>query len=188
MPADPFACRECGAILAEKYRDLEKVRCPACGRAECHPGIHVLPVSAGPPVRIAVHAEPYWLAIPPAPPADVGMATGLGKAPEAPAGPTPGDDPTAYVPVGELWPNRPEFKRPSAVTKYLDKLPNEPFPSGIRNQRKGHRRFVHLGDWHRHFEEKDRRASEELGAEPSQEVIDGIERRKAQERQHKQRK
>jgi hypothetical protein len=97
-----------------------------------------------------------------------------------------GDDLSAYVPVKELWPQRQEFKRASYLTKYLDKIPNEPAPVGIRNYRQGQRRFVHAADWHRHFKEKDRMASEALDDERIQQTLDGIATRQAQEQQRKQ--
>jgi hypothetical protein len=96
-----------------------------------------------------------------------------------------GDDPTAYVPVKELWPQRSEFKRDSDLTKFLDRMPNEAAPAGIHNRRKGQRRFVHAGDWHRHFAEKDRRASEALDAEAVQDTLADIAARQAQERERK---
>jgi hypothetical protein len=93
------------------------------------------------------------------------------------------DDPSAYVLVSCLWPQRPaEFRRASDVTKYLDKVPNEPFPDGIRNRRKGHRRYVHAGDWHRHFAEKDRKASDAWDTEAVPDYMAEVEARKDVER------
>jgi len=100
--------------------------------------------------------------------------------------PSVGEDPSAYVPVKELWPQRPEFKRDSDVTKFLDKLPNEPAPTGIRYRRAGQRRFVHAGDWLRYFAEKDRKASEALDAEEVQKTLVGVAARQAHERERKQ--
>jgi hypothetical protein len=116
-----------------------------------------------------------------------------GRTITAPAPPQHGpasltDDSETYVLVSELWPARREFKRPSDVTKFLHKLPNEPFPTGIRNRREGQRRKVHLGDWHRHFTQKDRRTNEALGDESLQERIADIVAKTEQERQQKRRK
>jgi hypothetical protein len=99
-----------------------------------------------------------------------------------------GDDPSAYVAVSELWPHRQEFKRASDVTKFLDRLPNEPAPAGIRYRRQGQRRFVHAGDWVRFFAEKDRRATEALDAEDVQDALAGVAARQAQERERKRRR
>lgn len=93
-----------------------------------------------------------------------------------------------YVLVSELWQDRTEFKRPSDVTKFLDKIPNEPAPTGIRNVRKGQRRFVHETDWHRFFREKARRESELLEGTALQGQIADIEARKALERERKNRR
>jgi hypothetical protein len=96
-------------------------------------------------------------------------------------------DNAEYVLVSELWPSRSEFHRPSDVTKFLKRIPNEPAPTGIRNRRKGQRRFVHEADWHRYFREKDRMASELLDDEALQEKLADIEAQKAIEREQKKR-
>jgi hypothetical protein len=98
--------------------------------------------------------------------------------------PPPGRDPKDYVLVSVLWPNRPEFKRPSDVTKFFGKVPDEPAPAGIRNYRAGpRRRLVHETDWHRYFREKDRRASEALDAEAA--TMKGIAARLSEEQDRK---
>jgi hypothetical protein len=71
------------------------------------------------------------------------------------------------------------------VTKYLDKLPNEKAPAGIRNFRRGQRRYVHEADWHRYFREKDRAKSESLDGEALQEHLADIAARLGEERQRK---
>jgi hypothetical protein len=105
-----------------------------------------------------------------------------GRGAEAVAG-----DSENFVPVGELWPTRPEFKRASDVTRFLDSLPNEPFPAGIRNQRKGQRRKVHLVDWYRHFTAKDQRTDAALDDEALGDRLADIAARTEQERQRKRR-
>jgi hypothetical protein len=99
----------------------------------------------------------------------------------------PASDDAEYVLVSELWPSRPEFKWPSDVTKFLNHLSNEPAPAGIRNRRKGQRRYVHEADWHRYFREKDRQASELLDDATLQEQLADIEARRATEREPKKR-
>jgi hypothetical protein len=94
-------------------------------------------------------------------------------------------DPSAFILVGKLWRDRSEFKRASDVTKFLDKIPNEPAPAGIRYQRNGQRRYVHAADWYRYFAEKDRKASEALDAEGLQEFLADQVARQAQERERK---
>ena len=93
------------------------------------------------------------------------------------------DDLSAYVPVKQLWQHRLEFKRDSDMTKFLDKVPNEPAPTGIRNYRKGQRRFVHAADWLRYFAEKDRKASEALDSKAAQAFLADTAARQAQERE-----
>jgi hypothetical protein len=103
------------------------------------------------------------------------------KQPAKSTNPAPLASDNEYVRVGELWPNRPEFKRYSDVTKFLNKTPE------IRSIQKPRRRYVHESDWHRYFREKDRQASEQLDGDALQEQIADIEARKAVERQRKKR-
>jgi hypothetical protein len=103
--------------------------------------------------------------------------------------PGPATDEENFVPVSELWQQRPEFKYLSDVTKFLDNTPNVPAPVGIRNRRPGERRReVHIGDWHRWFRAKDQQTAEALDEEALQEQIADIESRKASERARKRTK
>lgn len=96
------------------------------------------------------------------------------------------DDATNYALVSELWPQRSEFTRADQVTRYLNKLPNTPAPKGIRNRKEGQRRYVHVADWHRHFQDRDRAASESLDQETVTKSLDGVVERYEKERTRKQ--